>query len=351
MHKTQKIKKQNGLSLIELMIAVVVSLFLIGGLLQLLMNNMQTYRTHVALTRIQENSRFIFQELAREIRMAGMAGCSRFPQDASGNLSVVLGTLPSGIMHDFSVTSFVGYDSKTADGISGSDFANDIDPDSNVLLIKRMSETSTYLDSLGISYDHDSDTETVSIPRPYLSNDGTIGLKDISEAPTFTIGDTLIINDCVGNVGVTKVIGTADITTQNKLPINPLSHNFPLGSEIGKLNSAAYYIGAVGQNSRTEKTLVKYTLSHGGEPIIQDLITGIESLNIFYGIDTDNNSVADNFIPASTVTTNATWTKVVAIRINFSISPPAAFTRGMEGHILHHFSTVINLRNPIYDDS
>lgn len=62
---------QRGLSLVELLVALVISLFLIAGVIQLFIGSKQTYRFHDALSRVQENGRFALEAMARDIRMAG----------------------------------------------------------------------------------------------------------------------------------------------------------------------------------------------------------------------------------------------------------------------------------------
>jgi type IV pilus assembly protein PilW len=68
--------KQTGLTLIEIMIAITLSLFLLGGLMQMVSSNKQTYRVQDAMARVQENGRFSLHFLSKDIRMAGYMGCS-----------------------------------------------------------------------------------------------------------------------------------------------------------------------------------------------------------------------------------------------------------------------------------
>ncbi|UOA07566.1 PilW family protein [Methylobacter sp. S3L5C] len=66
---------QSGLSLIEIMIALLIGAFLIGGVLQIFISSKQTYRMQQNLSRLQENGRFSLDFLAKDIRMAGYWGC------------------------------------------------------------------------------------------------------------------------------------------------------------------------------------------------------------------------------------------------------------------------------------
>ncbi|BCX88540.1 type IV pilus assembly protein PilW [Methylomarinovum tepidoasis] len=63
--------KQDGVSLVEIMVALVAGLILTAGGIQIYAANKQTYRVADASARIQENARFAMEILGRQLRMAG----------------------------------------------------------------------------------------------------------------------------------------------------------------------------------------------------------------------------------------------------------------------------------------
>jgi type IV pilus assembly protein PilW len=65
---------QRGVSLVELMIAVALASFLLIGLIQVFGASRQAYQTSVGISRIQEGGRFAFEFLQRDLRMAGHLG-------------------------------------------------------------------------------------------------------------------------------------------------------------------------------------------------------------------------------------------------------------------------------------
>lgn len=69
-------RKQTGLSLVELMIAISLSLILTLGVIQIFSSSKQTSRVQNALARVQENARFALDLLSHDIRMAGQLGCN-----------------------------------------------------------------------------------------------------------------------------------------------------------------------------------------------------------------------------------------------------------------------------------
>ena len=64
-----------GLALVEMLIALAVGVFLLGGIIQMLVSSKASYRLSEAQSRIQENGRYAAYTLARELRGSRSAGC------------------------------------------------------------------------------------------------------------------------------------------------------------------------------------------------------------------------------------------------------------------------------------
>jgi prepilin-type N-terminal cleavage/methylation domain-containing protein len=67
-------KKKNGLTLIELLIALVLSSILITVLYQIFINQQKTYTAQDQVADLQQNIRVAIDQMTREIRMAGYGG-------------------------------------------------------------------------------------------------------------------------------------------------------------------------------------------------------------------------------------------------------------------------------------
>jgi prepilin-type N-terminal cleavage/methylation domain-containing protein len=91
-------KNQRGLSLIELMIAILISSLLLIGVLELFINTNSADRSNTALNRTQESGRLLLEIIGTDVRRAGYQGCSaastttkagtyNFPADALGAAS------------------------------------------------------------------------------------------------------------------------------------------------------------------------------------------------------------------------------------------------------------------------
>lgn len=78
---------QRGFSLVELMVALVLGLVIVGGVINIFLGNQQAFRTNDSLSRLQENARISFEQMAREVRQAGGNACG-----VSNSPTIVPGT-------------------------------------------------------------------------------------------------------------------------------------------------------------------------------------------------------------------------------------------------------------------
>ncbi|SEM92766.1 type IV pilus assembly protein PilW [Pseudomonas sp. ok272] len=74
---------QRGFTLIELMLALAISLSVVVGMVQVFIAAKSTYVSQRLAAGMQEDARFVLGKLLQEIRMVGMFGCLRVVTDAS----------------------------------------------------------------------------------------------------------------------------------------------------------------------------------------------------------------------------------------------------------------------------
>lgn len=82
-----KRKVEQGFSLIELMIAMLLGLILIGGVINLFLASSQTYRLQESMFRVQESGRFALDFMLRDLRDAGFQDL--VPVNASRDTSII----------------------------------------------------------------------------------------------------------------------------------------------------------------------------------------------------------------------------------------------------------------------
>ncbi|WP_413792698.1 MULTISPECIES: PilW family protein [unclassified Pseudomonas] len=76
-------RRCRGFGLIELMIALVLSLIVVLGVVQIFLAAKNTYISQSAAAVMQEDARFVLSKMVQEIRMVGMFGCLGTITDAS----------------------------------------------------------------------------------------------------------------------------------------------------------------------------------------------------------------------------------------------------------------------------
>lgn len=100
---------QQGFSLVELMVALVLGLVIVGGFINIFLANQQAFRTNDNLGRLQENARISFEQMAREIRQAGGNACG-----VAGNPSLVTGTVTDWTTNWKAAGAIQGFDGNEA---------------------------------------------------------------------------------------------------------------------------------------------------------------------------------------------------------------------------------------------
>jgi len=69
--------RQRGFSLVEIMVAITLSLILLGGVLAVMYSSKVTYLQNDRVARIQENGRAALELILRDLRGAGFPGCAQ----------------------------------------------------------------------------------------------------------------------------------------------------------------------------------------------------------------------------------------------------------------------------------
>lgn len=271
-------RKTEGFSLIELMIALVLGVFLIGGVIQVFLSNKTNYRFTEALTRLQENGRFALETMARDIRMAGYFGCaSQMPQ----------GTVSNNLNHsDGDPYDFLGNQPLSGtdnDGPNGSD---------TLALIGAVGG------SIGIRGTPSTPAAALLVPQDTGINQSDILIvSDCTSSDIFQVTNSNPDSGSVGhNTGNTVSPGNAD---------QSLQRIYGPGAEVIKTDNIVYSIADGFNNTPALFRTVN------GDP--QQLIGGLQDMQILHGEDRSGNGQADVYVPADQVTAFA---GVVSVRVS-----------------------------------
>ncbi len=344
--------KQTGLTLIEIMIAITLSLFLLGGLLQLVASNKQTYRVQDAMARVQENGRFSLHFLSKDIRMAGFMGCSNI---SGGGLTTTNNVDPSKYGADAAAaaasfdgnSAIVGYSYTTGTLptelsdlglVAGTDEGNIMD-NTDVLFLRRAASCpggniESHTNTVGSASMKIADNSICQIQQ-----DDIVMVTNCETAEIFGVSNVIL----PANPGDTY----ATIAHGSNNNLSPqLANGYGADSFILKMKSEIYYIGvgASGQPALFKRELAIGALTN------QELVEGVENMTILYGEDRGTlDGTADAYVTAANV---ADMENVVSIRITATartLEDNIATTESADNdyRIRRSFTTTIGIRNRI----
>lgn len=302
---------QAGLSMIELMIAMVIGLILTAAVLQIFIGSKATYSTQASLARLQENGRFALEYLSRDLRVTGFIGCS--------TKNTIANTLEddSSDVYDFiDFSNLLGGE----DNVDGSATYGGVKPlaGSDVITVK-------YADQGG---------------RCTIDSHDPANFKIVCESKhDYQKGDVLVVSDCSHTAIFQQTNANADSTNRNirnekentvkpgnrtqglgspvSDTVDGTSYSFAPGASVFSLKAYRFFVA---QNSFGEPSLYRQGIVNNSAKLelapAVELVEGVEDMQILYGEDTDGDNRVDRYVDANTV---SDFDDVVAVRVSLVI--------------------------------
>jgi type IV pilus assembly protein PilW len=357
---SQKLSRSAGLTLIELMLALVLGLFLVGGVISVYLNSQQAFKATENLARLQESARFAFEQMGREIRDAGNNPCG--VKAVSSVVRSASGATPW--WADWNSGVLVGYESNVAgaDVAFGTSVNNRVTSTDAITVLRPGMDDS----NLSVITSHFAATNTfnLSSSKSYEDRDvvfacdsgsGAIfDLETSSNAKPGTIdytNNTLSANtfNCASQFGGTLAANCTGAAAKTFTP----------GGFVAKYEPAFWYIG-VGDG--VPRSLYRYGLTKrtvaGVKVVVAEkieMVTGVHDMQLEY-LTRDRtktvNKLATTWIKSDDAifsAVNKGWTvgndqEVVAVRMTLTFRSPQAV--GTDGLPLERKTvSVISLRN------
>lgn len=297
---------QRGFSLIEIMIAMVLGIFMIAGIGKIYSGSRQTNSMQEALSQIQESGRYALNLIAQEIRPVGFQGCpnltSVIPENRIKNSPPVINL----------ANAIIGYD-YAGGSISGYTVPSGVKSDTSILTLQRGGGCSDFLSSS-------------------MGGDSTVNLSTSNDCG-FEADDILVVSDCkktdvfIASSGSGSIGHDASFNT-----IANFSKAYDIDAEVIKFYLREYYI----KDDSLYRRSVYY---EGGVRKNRDsqIAEGVEDMEIKYGVKVNNNKLT--YVSAGDV---AQWDQVISVIVKLSlISVDASSTQTIH----KDFSTTIFLRN------
>lgn len=295
---------QAGFSMVELMVSLTLSLILIGGVLSLVYSSKITYLENQRVAANQEGGRAAFEMILRDLRGSGFPGCS---QPQPGPTGVTLNNIlanPNSLLWHLDLP-LQGYE-----GTSGT-WAPDLDP----VLTAATSPPSPQNDIIAIR-------TTRAGQSQFRTTVGIAPTDDIVVAKTATqqvAGSTFVISDCLNaSVFAAKITDNGTTATLQRTGTTPsnqsadLLASFNPAALVTPVDTVIYYIApsATGAGPSLWRIVSSYSNAQA-----QEVIPGVERMEIQYGLDTNSDNSVDEYDNADFINAGNLWNQVISIRV------------------------------------
>ena len=309
---------QLGFTIIELMIAMLLGLLLTTGITKVYITTKDTYNLSENLSRLQESARFAMGYLTQDIRMAGYMPCRK-----TANMANTLNSTESFL--DFFNQSIVGYEGGVSTFASGFPSVGTSPGDrvagTDAVVILRGSDEGYKVTQ------HNPVSAQFKLNSLHTLDDGDVALIcDGTDAAIFQVTNvnssnvTVVHNTGTGTPGnCSKFLGgNGDCSDTTGLK----AHTYGPGSQLVKFNAIGYYIGVSASGASRSLYRRRLDVNNGTTSVVfasEELLNGIENMQILYGENTDSDAEPEQYFTANNVTT---WNNVVAVKVGLLAHTP-----------------------------
>lgn len=323
-HSIHTQRRQLGLTLVELLVAMLIGVFLIGGISQIFIATKQSNGVLVAETELQENARFAFSVITGIVQQAGNFGC-RAPSDT--NTKSLLNFTDNTFRPWVAIEGWEARNTAFGDTYTPAVSAKTlVTPDTH------WTGTNDATLSTGISSVKKSD-----ILKIWHTADKSATLTSVT-ADTLTFsemdlekGDVVVLNDCktvtfaqvcacetsdaaaCSGIDERADISQTSCNTPGNKAFDPAGINIAT-ADLQLLKQSMLFIGKRNQNNSNLTSLFIHKLGKDGKIGERDeILEGVESMQIQYGEDTNNNNSPNYYVTADQV---SDWRNIISIRIS-----------------------------------
>lgn len=323
----------HGLTLVELMIALMLGLLVVGSASAIFISNQQTYRATEGLGRVQENGRMAFELMSRDLREAGGNACGNADRKEPLKLVNVLNA-NSNWWANWN-NGIIGYEAAMttapANRIAGTDA---------VALMSGDSSSGVTV----VSHNPTSARFEVNTTGHGL-NDGDIAIIcDWRQASLFQITgaqpdiNTNIVHNPGGSVTPGNCSMGLGYSNPPKCTVNGTPYQYGANSMIVRLHAVRWFVGSTVGGGRS---LFRSTLVNQGGVLVardQQIAEGVNNMQLQYLLEG-----AVGYVDATAVPANR-WRNVTAVRVNLDML--SADRAGVGGaQLARRIAHTVTLRN------
>jgi len=316
-------RRQRGFSIVELMVAVTISVIMFAVIIELFASNKQAYRLQEGASALNESARYAVSHLQYFLRLADHWGGVQ-PENVSVDAGV-----PSPLATDcdgdgvVAVVGFRGYEGGSVPPLTCVADANYV-PNTDMFFIR-------------YAAGHENDRAVADASLPFPPNGMPMAPLP---PPAEPIRAAYIDGAHGGGLWVRTVVGRRAVifnsTDLDDLPgdVYDAGDPDPLGATNYRYQAMLYFIrpcqNPASGTSASEcdadddaiPTLVRMTLNPDLSFTAQEVVAGVESMQLLYGVDINADFVADRYDDATTIDSNDNWAQVVTVRVSLVVLNP-----------------------------
>jgi type IV pilus assembly protein PilW len=297
------------------MVAMTLSLILLAGVLSVLYSSKITYNENERVARVQESMRAGMEMILRDLRGGGYPGCTR-PLSPSGFLSTL--SAPSSLLWNFSrpIEGFEASSGSWSPTLPSPLDALTITPGNDILVIHTV-RSNARVYPLAVSMA--SGVSNVEVQR----NTGEV----------LRAGIPMVISDCEKATvfSVASINNNTATTTRLRHPIGGggpgngsadlqaiFRANSAANASVAPLDTLVYFIApstltdSSGASRGPSLWRIIATEPAGSAGTPQEVMEGVEALQVLYGVDLNTDLVVDEYRAANQVTN---WSNVIAVSL------------------------------------
>jgi type IV pilus assembly protein PilW len=318
---------QAGMTLIELLIAISLSIFVIGAAMSLFVANRNTASSSTAVSSVSDNGRVALDFISESVRSGGYMACNAtndLRQIATGTtrpLSIVApGATP--IQHNYTA-AFAGFEANgTGPGGAVNLAAMPVVADPNNNDWANAGGLDGLLGGLvtqgtDVLVIRESKPQAIPIytTAPYLTGTGQVNLT-VNSVGTLAAGQFAVISDCV--VSTAFEVGAAGgniVSTAAALNLfgGDLNWNYDITDSITPVDMTVYFIGP---GRDTDSALWSYDENTGQ---FQELVPDVENMQVLYGVAPTTPNQVTQYVTADNV---ADFNQVVSVKVALLVASP-----------------------------
>jgi type IV pilus assembly protein PilW len=288
--------RTGGLSLIELLVAMALGLLIIAGIGQIYLAAKRSYDIQTSIAQIQEVGRFVTEVMTQDIRRAGFWGM----------MSIDANSLPALTNNEFPGNV------DTTD-VHKCNSGNDTWGRTIGEKLFGLNDTATGYNCLGSNYKlGDIITVRYADPLPVTTYDpNALYIRTAPLQASLVLGDPA---SCGPGSGCTY------ISNVDNYMYHPGFYDYRVVAHAYYVTDSTTATQCGDPSAPALPALARETLSSGaaspGFPVKTELVTGVEQLQIRYGVDTDlpPNGSVNQYMNADQVTSKDYWANVRSVR-------------------------------------